>query len=155
MATLKQKASAAIIAASLAIAGPFIARQEGKKNQAYQDAIGVPTICYGHTDKVRMGQTKTNEECQKLLETDLLESSKIVEEYVTAPLTVYQRAALISFVFNVGPNNFIKSTLLRKLNAGDYDGAANEFLRWDYADGQKLPGLTKRRAAERNIFLTE
>ncbi len=78
---------------------------------------------------------------------------RAVNRLVTVPLTQNQFDALISFVFNLGIGNFRTSTLLKKLNAGDYTGAAKEFPPWVRADGKQLPGLIKRRDAEKALFL--
>jgi lysozyme len=89
----------------------------------------------------------------QLLRKDLAEVAAGILARVRAPLTQGQFDALCSFVFNVGLGHFGSSTLLKKLNAGDYAGAASEFLRWDKASGKSLPGLRERRSAERQRFL--
>jgi len=153
MPQINKRLSAAVLAATLALAAPFVMRQEGKRNDAYSDAVSIPTICYGHTAGVHLGQTKTDAECEVLLKGDLAQAVQAVDDYTYAPLTPYQRAALTSFVFNVGTENYRRSRLLKLLNEGQYHLAANEFLRWDHAGGKVLPGLSKRRAAERALFL--
>lgn len=149
--TLSKRFLAASIAATLSIASLLVAKHEGLETTAYRDPIGIPTICYGHTSTAHIGQTKTIVECQELLSSDLLVAISDVESRVKAPLTVERRAALVSFVFNVGGTKFGSSTLLRKLNAGDARGACAELSRWVYAGGVKLKGLVARRAEERAL----
>lgn len=131
----------------------FIATQEGTKPVAYLDPVGIHTICNGHTRGVTIGQRKTYNECQQLLREDASEAGKAVARCTTARLTQEQYDSLVSFTFNVGGAAYCKSTLARKLNAGNCEGAANEFDRWVMAKGKRLPGLVKRRAAEKAMFL--
>lgn len=149
--SIKSKVSKGLIAATLALAAPVVMHFEGKENEAYLDAVSIPTICYGHTSTAKIGQTLTDEQCAELLEDDLAIALKSVDTYVNVPISVETRAALTSFVFNVGSGNFRSSTLLRKLNAGDYPGACAELDRWVYAGGRKLNGLVERRKIERQI----
>ena len=127
---------------------------------------GKPTVGHGHV--VQAGESfprpLTREEARDLLLRDLESAERAVERLVRVPLTDGQFAALASFTFNLGGGALADSTLLKKLNQGDYAGAADEFPRWDKArvmdpkSGHKivttLPGLAKRRAAERELFLT-
>lgn len=119
----------------------------------------VPTCCYGHTDAAgepKYAKTKskkfTKAEGRLILERDLAQYAAVVTKSVHVPLNANQYGALVSFTFNLGPSNFLKSTLLKKLNAGDYEGAANEFGKWNKAAGKVLKGLTRRRAAEAALF---
>lgn len=98
-----------------------------------------------------MGQRWTPEQCQQQLADDLVKHADALQ-CINQPLSDGQKAALISMSFNVGQRNLCQSTLVKKLNAGDYAGAAAEFDRWVYAGGKKLPGLVKRRAIERAMF---
>jgi lysozyme len=127
---------------------------EGVRLKAYDDGVGVWTIGVGHTKGVRRGDEITMDQVDEFLRDDLAEAEKTVSTRVIAPLTQGQFDALVSFVFNVGSGAFMASTLLKKLNARDYDGAADEFLRWNKAGGRVLAGLTKRRISERMMFLT-
>ncbi|WP_042445203.1 lysozyme [Azospirillum sp. B510] len=136
---------------------------EGLSLDAYLCPAGIPTIGYGHTAGVSLGQRITAEKAEALLADDLAAAAAAVDALVTVPLTGGQRGALASFVFNLGRGNFQSSTLLKRLNGGDPEGAAGEFGRWVNATVQgrktKLPGLVKRREAEtllfrRNLFLT-
>jgi len=126
---------------------------EGLRLRAYQCSANVWTIGYGHTADVRANDVITEEEALSFLRQDVAESERAVNQYVHVPLTQNQFDALVSFVFNLGVGSFRTSTLLKKLNAGDYDGVAQEFGRWIHAGGKKLPGLVRRREAERALFL--
>lgn len=130
---------------------------EGLRLSAYQCSAGVWTIGYGTTSGVYEGQRISAEEAERLLKKDLNKFSLDVEDLVTVPLNSNQFSALVSFVYNLGEGALRTSTLLRKLNSGDYAGAADEFPRWNKAvvNGQMtvLEGLTRRRAAERKLFL--
>lgn len=124
---------------------------EGTILRTYRDPIGVLTSCVGHTGpELRMGQRWTPEQCQQQLAADLLHHAGALD-CITAPLTEGQKAAFVSFAFNVGNKAFCGSTLARKANAGDLAGACAELSRWTYAGGRQLPGLIKRRAAEREM----
>jgi lysozyme len=132
----------------------LIRQFEGIKLQAYQCSAHVWTIGYGHTAGVKPGDIITTEQANILLFQDILESERSVNRYVNVPFTQHQFDALVSFTFNLGSGNLHRSTLLKKLNAGDYSGAAEEFLRWVHAGGKKLPGLERRRQAEKTLFET-
>lgn len=149
----KNKFIAATLALSLA--GLLsITAFEGMRTVAYRDPVGIPTICAGHTKGVRIGQVKTETECQALLREDASEAGSWVGKCTTALVTQAQYDALVSLTFNIGGPAYCRSTLARKLNAGDCQGAADEFPRWVRAKGKVLPGLVKRRAEERARFLT-
>ncbi len=140
----------------------MIAEFEGFMPRWYPDpAHGwkVPTIGYGHTDAAGYpryahdkGLILTKDNAKMILARDLVQYERAVEAAVKVPLNANQFGALVSFTYNLGDGNLAKSTLLRKLNAGDYAGAASEFLRWNKAGGKVLPGLTRRRSAERALF---
>ncbi|CAH3745854.1 glycoside hydrolase family protein [Enterobacter hormaechei] len=132
---------------------------EGCKLTAYQDSVGVWTIGYGWTQPVdgkpiRAGMTIKQETAERLLKTGLVSYESDVSRLVKVGLTQGQFDALVSFTYNLGARSLSTSTLLRKLNAGDYTGAAGEFLRWNKAGGKVLNGLTSRREAERALFLS-
>ncbi len=133
---------------------------EGLELRAYQDSVGVWTIGYGHTaaagpPDVYPGQTITEAQAEEILRRDLRKFESGVRDVVKVPLNSDQFSALVSFSFNVGVGALANSTLLRKLNARDYQGAANEFPRWVKAGGQTLQGLVRRRDAERALFLSQ
>ena len=125
---------------------------EGCKLTAYQDSVGVWTIGYGHTKGVYEGMTITQEEAEQMLLTELEEYEGYVEKYVTVPLTQNQFDALVVWVYNLGPTNFRRSTLLKELNSGNYTAAGNEITKWNKAGGKVLAGLVKRREAEAELF---
>lgn len=133
---------------------------EGFRSAPYQDATGIWTFGYGSTRDASgepvCATTKpiTEPEACELVKRDLLSAAASVDGAVTVSLTDNQRAALDDFVYNLGAGNFRASTLLRKLNAGDYEGAAVEFDRWDQAGGRVLAGLLRRRQAETTLFET-
>lgn len=137
----------------------LIKQFEGCKLTAYQDSVGVWTIGYGWTQPVdgkpiRAGMTIKQETAERLLKTGLVSYESDVSRLVKVGLTQGQFDALVSFTYNLGARSLSTSTLLRKLNAGDYAGAANEFQRWNKAGGKVLTGLTRRREAERALFLS-
>lgn len=130
----------------------LIKQFEGLYLKAYRCPAGVPTIGYGHTAGVAMGQTITQQQADDYLRRDVRQFERAVARLVTVPLTQGQFDALVSFAFNLGEGALAQSTLLRMLNAGDYAGAAAQFDRWNKAGGRVLPGLVRRRAAERALF---
>lgn len=136
-----------------ALAFSLIAGFEGLRTVAYNDPVGIPTICFGFTAGVELGDTATVTDCENQLKTDVSDYSLAVANAVEVPLSSYELAAYTSFAYNVGVNAFRRSTLLKKLNAGDRLGACYELDRWVYAGGIKLPGLISRRQDEREICL--
>lgn len=135
----------------------LIKQWEGCRLTAYRDPAGVWTIGYGHTDaagppRVTPGLTLTQAEAEALLRADLARFEAAVEAAVTVPLTDNQFAALVSFCFNVGPANFRRSTLLKRLNAGDDGTVPAELAKWTRAGGKALAGLANRRAAEAGLW---
>jgi len=129
---------------------------EGCKLKAYKDPVGIWTIGFGHTGlkhndgTVYKGRTITVQDAEDLLRLDMSIFCERVENLVTAVLTDDQFDALVSFDFNTGALH--NSTLRKKLNAGDYEGAAKEFLKWDKSGGKVLRGLSRRRQSEQNLF---
>ncbi len=128
---------------------------EGCEFKAYQDSVGVWTIGWGRTKDVRKGDTCTQEQADAWLAEEMPEYEGYINDMVTVPLTQNQYDSLVSWVYNLGPDNLRISTLLAKLNAGDYSGAAAEFPKWNRAGGVVLPGLVRRREAERKLFTGE
>ena len=125
---------------------------EGCELHSYQDAVGVTTIGFGHTP-ASPGQTITQAQADALLQSDLAAFERGVNASVQRNLTSNQFSALVCFAYNVGMEAFKDSTLLRCVNSGDIEGAAEQFGKWIYGDGKILPGLVTRRAAERALFL--
>lgn len=140
----------------------LIKQFEGCKLTAYPDpgTGGAPwTIGYGWTQPVdgkpvRPGMTIDQATADRLLKTGLVSYENDVSRLVKVKLSQGQFDALVSFTYNIGSRSLSTSTLLSKLNAGDYAGAANEFTRWNKAGGKVLNGLTRRREAERALFLS-
>lgn len=128
---------------------------EGCRYLAYQDSGGVWSIGYGHTLGVYAGMTITPAQAEQFLTDDLVQFGDYVNGYVTVPLTQDQFDALVSFTYNLGPGTLYHSDLLSFLNAGQYDAAADALLEYDHADGVVVPGLARRRAAERALFLKQ
>lgn len=128
---------------------------EGLRLNAYQDSVGVWTIGYGHTGKdVHPGLTCTQAQADAWLQQDIQGAVHVVNTVVKVPLNQNQFDALVDFVFNLGSGNFQSSTLLKLLNQGNYQGASNEFPKWNHAGGVVLGGLTTRRLAEQKLFNT-
>ena len=151
--SLKSRLAIGATAGALSIATAVVSYYEGYRPTAYRDPVGIATICYGHTATARMGQTLSQERCTELLQADLGHAFSAVDRRAQVELSPPTRAALASFVYNVGEGAFARSTLLRKLNPGDLRGACHELSRWVYAGGRKLNGLVKRRATERELCL--
>ncbi|MEO1401220.1 MAG: lysozyme [Cyanobacteria bacterium J06635_1] len=128
---------------------------EGLRLEAYQDAVGVWTIGYGTTRNVTPGMKISQDKAEEFLRDDLDRFEKAVNEAITVPINDNQFSALVAFTYNVGSGALRSSTLRKKLNQGDTHGAADEFLRWNKAGGRVLAGLTRRRRAERALFLGE
>ena len=149
--TPRQKLVARIGAGSVALVVPLVMHFEGTVLQSYRDPIGIVTACVGHTGpELRMGQRYTRQQCEDMLYGDLLKHAQALD-CIKQPMTDGQKAAFVSFAFNVGNKALCDSTLARKANAGDMAGACAELSRWTRAGGRELPGLVKRRAAEREL----
>jgi lysozyme len=151
--SIQARIAVGMSALAMSIAAVCVTKFEGTRYAAYQDSGGVWTLCEGHTKGVRAGDTATREQCDAWRSQDLNQASEAITQCVHVPLTVTERAAYISFVYNVGSAAFCKSTLVRKLNGGDHKGACEQLLRWTYADGVQLPGLVTRRVSERDMCL--
>lgn len=134
---------------------------EGFRAEPYLDAVGVPTIGYGSTyypdgQRVRLTDPPISEpEARRLMQATLAEFEDGISAALRVGVTQSQFDALICWAFNIGVSAAQESTLLRRLNAGDVQGAADQFLRWNRAGGQVLRGLTRRREAERALFLED
>lgn len=146
---------------------------EGKSNNAYLDIVKVPTICYGYTYKVKMTDVKSDAECKELLLKEIHRINALIDKHVKVNLTVNQKAALISWIYNVGDSAFLNSNILRLLNANRITEACNDLQRWvcvktNTGTGVSKPGelcytqsaskkisrgLQNRRTYERNVCL--
>jgi lysozyme len=129
---------------------------EGCYLDAYICPAGVPTVGYGHTDSAKMGQRITHTEADRLLKEDLAYFERSISEWAQSSfvaLNSNEFSACVSLAFNIGVSAFLSSTVARKLREGDKAAAANAFLMWNKANGVVLPGLERRRASERDLFL--
>lgn len=148
----KGKIAGGAVAAALVIATPLIAKWEGRRNDPYDDVIGVKTVCYGET-RVAM-RRYSDAECLAMLK-------KAVEEFMgpvlkCTPILADKPkplAAATSFSYNIGSPAYCRSTAARLFNAGDIKGGCKAMSRWTYAGGRKLPGLVNRRADEVRLCL--
>lgn len=153
--TPKQKLASKIGAAAAALAVSTVAYFEGYVPVVYKDPIGRSAVCYGHDDQMlRLGERYTREQCETLLADDLAKHAAALDCF-KRPLTDGQKAAIVSFAFNVGTAAVCKSTLVRKANSG-YPAAewCPELKRWTLAGGRVLPGLVKRREAEYRLCMS-
>ena len=133
---------------------------EGLRLKPYKDAVGIPTIGYGNTyyedgRKVSLSDPAiTEERATELLKMVVKRYEDAINRYVQVPITQNQFDALVSFAYNVGNENVRKSTLMKLLNRKQYTEAADQLLCWNKAGGKTLKGLTRRRQAERTLFLS-
>lgn len=133
----------------------LIKKHEGLMLEVYDDVAGYATIGYGHLIKGgEVFTTITEEEAEDILRADLVKAETCVTNAVKTPVSQAEFDALVSFTFNVGCQAFRNSTLLRMVNRGEMDEAAEQFLRWNRAGGRVVKGLTNRRIAEREHFLS-
>lgn len=151
MTNKKRVAVASLVVSAAALLS--IASHEGFRGEAYRDPVGIPTIGYGETKGVRMGDVITKREALDRLKISADEHGKGMARCITKPISQNEYDAYLSFTYNVGVGAFCRSTLVKKLNQGDYDGACRELLKWDKAGGRTLPGLTKRRQDEYKLCL--
>lgn len=138
------------------IAAPFIGKHEGRRYEAYKDVGGVLTVCDGHTGSdIIADKVYTDEECDDIFVRDIVKAERYVDMYIqpAEPLPSKTKAAFISFTYNVGPANLKASTLRRKANAGDLQGACRELSRWVYVKRVKIKGLVNRRISERALCM--
>jgi lysozyme len=149
---------ALIGAGTAAIVIPETKLWEGKRNHAYLDIAGIPTICFGDTANVQLGQVASDAECDERLARQLLNHAGPVLRCVPALARaerVQQRAAAIVLAYNIGPRAFCGSTAARRFNAGDWRGGCDAFLRWNKArvggELREVRGLTNRRRAEHAV----
>ena len=137
----------------------LICEFEGKRLVAYDDGVGVWTIGFGTIKypngvRVKKGDTCTLEQAKEYMRHDLIEFEHTVNSSVRAPLNQNQFDALVSLAYNIGSNAFKSSTLVKKLNTGDYQGAADQFNVWVNAGGKRMQGLVNRRDREKLLFLS-
>lgn len=158
MLATPSRAGPATEAETLQIALPFIAREEGKRNVAYLDAVGIPTICFGSTRGVRLGMVLNDQQCLQLLKLEVAEHRTGLHRYFT-PITLASRlppardAAYTSTAFNCGVTAIGKSTATRRLNAGDVAGGCQALTWFDKAGNRVLRGLFERRKREKALCM--
>ena len=133
----------------------LIKKFEGCELEAYQCSANVWTLGYGHTAGVSEGDTCTEEDAETMLAEDLQEFENYVNDLVTSDLSQNEFDALVAWTYNLGPGALKESTLLRRLNDGDYEDVPHQIKRWNRAGGEVLPGLTRRREAEALLFQGE
>lgn len=143
--------TAAVLAAIVA-AVPLTRQSEGRVRSAYADPVGILTVCDGHTGAdVRKGREYSNAECDQILTRDEEAAGFAIAKCISVAVPLQSRAAFTDFAFNVGAGAFCRSTMARKLNAGDLAGACDQFPLWTKAGGVVLKGLVIRRARERDL----
>ncbi|NBE05919.1 glycoside hydrolase family protein [Rhodobacter sp. CCP-1] len=152
-AVSRRVAGVAGLGAALAAAVAIIAPWEGVELRAYRDIVGVPTICYGETRGVQMGDVATLEECQTMLARGVAEFERAIRPCLPAVLPAETRAAFISAAYNIGSAGFCRSSMSRRALAGDLRGACDALLMWNKAGGRVVRGLVNRRNAERALCL--
>lgn len=151
----KRKAVAGAAAgAMLLIATPFVSDFEGLRTKAYRDAVGIPTICYGETEGVKMGDTQTVESCGIMLKARLEMFGIAVDYIIEPPMSPSTHAAFTSLTYNIGIGAFQKSSVAKLYNAGKKREACDFMLKYNRAGGKVLAGLTRRREAERKLCLS-
>jgi lysozyme len=134
----------------------FVGGFEGLACTAYPDRLahGLPTVCYGETEGVQLGDHYTKAECQEMLANKLPRYWSEISRCISVKTSDNEKVAYTSFSYNVGTGAFCKGSVARRLNDGDHTGACNALLAYDHASGKKVPGLTRRREAERQLCLT-
>ena len=135
-----------LIVSAVALIG--IAKFEGYRGEAYKDVVGIPTIGFGETKGVKMGDTTTPERAMVQLLKSKNEHADGIKQCIKEPLHKYEFDAYVSLAYNIGVGNFCKSTLVKKLNSRDYEGACLEIKRWNKAGGKVNKGLVNRREKE-------
>jgi lysozyme len=132
----------------------LLKRSEGLRLKVYRDAAGLPTIGYGHklTPRESFPNGITETQAENLLAGDATEAEQAVKRLVKVPLSQGQFDALVDFTFNLGAGRLAASSLLKDLNAGRYDEAAEQLLLWDHGGGKELPALKSRREAEAALW---
>ena len=143
--------NAAITALVISTIGAF----EGIRTTAYKDPVGIPTVCFGETKGVKLGQKYSLAECDAMLVASVKEHEAGMVKCLKNPSFIPDKTygAFLSFTYNVGVGNFCSSTLAKKANSGDLTGACNELPKWNKAKGITLAGLTNRRQEERKLCL--
>lgn len=139
------------ILSACGLAAGLVVTHEGWVPKTYNDPVGIPTACAGVTEGVIPGRVYSDDECVQLTAAAMVKHGVGIDRCIKVEIPVDTRAAFTSFAYNVGVENFCGSTAAKRLNAGDAQGACAELSRWVYAGGKQLPGLVRRRAAERSL----
>lgn len=151
---MTNKKRVAVATLVISMAGLFsITSHEGFRGEAYRDPVGIPTIGYGETNGVKLGDRITQREALERLKVSANEHGKGMARCIKVPVSQNEYDAFLSFTYNVGVGAFCRSTLVKRLNQGDYEGACRELLKWDKAGGKVLKGLTRRRENEYKLCI--
>lgn len=155
MARSRVKTAAGALTALGMFVAAFIGGWEGKRNQAYQDIVGVWTVCYGETRGVERGDRYTDEQCLVMLGEGVAEFEQGVRRCLVNPDAIPSKsyAAILSLSYNIGIGAFCKSSVARRINAGDLRGGCDAILAWNKAGGRVVQGLVNRRKAEHALCL--
>ena len=150
---LRKAGGAFTIAGVLAVS--LVGAWEGLRTTAYRDIVGVPTVCFGETRGVEMGDEYTVEECQVMLGDGLMEFEAGMRNCLTNPDAIPEESyvAFLSLSYNIGTGGFCRSTVARRANAGDIEGVCEAISMWNRAGGRVVQGLVNRRADERRLCL--
>ena len=143
------------VSAAMALAVSFIGGWEGLRTEAYQDIVGVWTVCYGETRGVQPGDEYSVAECDDMLRTEILAFERNLDRCLEREEDIPpgMKVALVSWAYNVGTGAACRSTLVRLANAGEFAAACHQLPRWNRAGGRVIRGLTNRRIAERELCL--
>ncbi len=151
---LRKRTMVGAVTAFAVAATPFVAQWEGLRTEAYQDVVGVWTVCFGETKGVNPGDAYTVAECEAMLDEELRGYAVGLGKCLKAPLPEGAAVAFLSWSYNVGTGAACRSTAVRKANAGDLFGACDELLRWNKAGGRVVRGLTNRRKDEHELCVS-
>ncbi len=156
MSRIRNFLLAAGLSGAVVTGGVLITEFEGEVHETYIDPAGIETACFGKTGPdIKSGQLFTRQQCLTMLASDLDDYDRQLINLTRVPLSDGEHAAYLSFIYNVGAGTFSRSTLRKKLLAGDRVGACHQLTRWVYSDGRKLAGLVNRRAQELKICLRD
>jgi lysozyme len=139
----------------LAVCATLVGGFEGLATHAYPDRLakGLPTVCYGETENVHLGDVYTPQECADMLAAKLPRYYNEIAVCIHVPISDNEKAAYTSFAYNVGSGGFCHSSTAQLLNKGKHKEACKALMSWDHAGGKQIAGLTRRRAAERDLCL--
>lgn len=152
---MSRKTISALVVAS-AVAVGTITQWEGFRSEAYRDIAGIPTIGYGSTENVKMGDRINVDGARSRLIKEVRDNyGQAVKNCVKVPLFQSEYDSFVSLTYNVGPNAFCKSTLVKKVNKEDYMGACEEIKKWNKVKGKVIRGLTNRRESEYKLCTSE